>query len=258
MIKQKHGFTLIEILITLTIISILAALGFAAFAPVMERGRRVACASNLRQLSLAILQYSQDNNNRLPIGKPSPDSTFTGRGWAGPLYSYVRSAELFRCRSDAGLNRTQGTVSYAYNQALTLNLAATSRPRSTSLLRLRQPSRTVVLFEISTSTIFDLSNPNEDQSPGGNGGNDQLTDGRYATGYLGGQEAGTSFLSSVGRHGGSSNFLMADGSVKSLKAERVSPGMAAVTPISPQIVSGIPYRAAGTSVSTYSATFSPI
>ena len=67
-ISSKHlktrGFTLIELLVVIAIIAILAAILFPAFAKARETARRTACVSNLRQISMAALQYAQEYDER--------------------------------------------------------------------------------------------------------------------------------------------------------------------------------------------------
>lgn len=60
------GFTLVELLVVVAIISLLAALLFPVFVRAREKARQCACVSNLRQVSLALLQYAQDNDDRCP------------------------------------------------------------------------------------------------------------------------------------------------------------------------------------------------
>ena len=64
--KYLHGFTLIELLVVIAIIAILAAILFPVFARARENARRAACQSNLKQISLGIIQYAQDYDERLP------------------------------------------------------------------------------------------------------------------------------------------------------------------------------------------------
>jgi len=65
-LHNRRAFTLIELLVVIAIIAILAAILFPVFAQVREKARAIACISNLRQLSLALQQYSNDNDEVFP------------------------------------------------------------------------------------------------------------------------------------------------------------------------------------------------
>src|SRR5579862_176895 len=62
----RTGFTLIELLVVIAIISILAAILFPVFAKAREKARQISCLSNMRQLGLAIYQYTEDYDELLP------------------------------------------------------------------------------------------------------------------------------------------------------------------------------------------------
>src|SRR6187402_1695016 len=102
----QKAFTLIELLVVIAIISIIAAILFPVFAKVREKARQTTCASNIKQISLGIMQYIQDNDEVVPPVEYTlddavyPDDYFT---WARLTQPYVKSWSIFRC-PDTELN----------------------------------------------------------------------------------------------------------------------------------------------------------
>jgi prepilin-type processing-associated H-X9-DG protein/prepilin-type N-terminal cleavage/methylation domain-containing protein len=103
--SSKSAFTLIEILIVITIICLLAAILFPAFAKVREMGRRSVCQSNLKQIGLAVQQYLQDNDDYYPTIYTDTTEEFSETStyydtWKA-CQPYIKSESIFYCPSDA-------------------------------------------------------------------------------------------------------------------------------------------------------------
>lgn len=67
----KRAFTLIELLVVVAIVAILAAILFPVFARARENARRTSCLSNMKQIGLGIMLYTQDYDERLPMSARS-------------------------------------------------------------------------------------------------------------------------------------------------------------------------------------------
>lgn len=98
--RSRTGFTLIELLVVVAILTILAAILFPVFSKARENARRAACASNLRQIGLGIMQYTQDNDDTYPLRKADAGLGGSGYSWHQAVYPYVKSTSVFECPSD--------------------------------------------------------------------------------------------------------------------------------------------------------------
>ncbi|HEY3330609.1 MAG TPA: DUF1559 domain-containing protein [Capsulimonadaceae bacterium] len=120
--RSSIGFTLIELLVVIAIIAILAAILFPVFATAREKARQSSCASNEKQIGLAMLQYAQDMDEVLPAGATNNSGGVTAYSWDMRLNPYlwkitpggnVNSAIVYHCPSDISNNNGQPIRSYA-------------------------------------------------------------------------------------------------------------------------------------------------
>lgn len=89
------AFTLIELLVVIAIIAILAAILFPVFGRARENARRSSCQSNLKQVGLGFIQYTQDYDNYLPATQTSSPT----KTWPTLTDPYVKGAQLYICPS---------------------------------------------------------------------------------------------------------------------------------------------------------------
>jgi len=98
---KKRGFTLIELLVVIAIIAILAAILFPVFQKVRENARRTACASNMKQIGLGLIQYTQDSDEYFPERYSDRDPVDNHqRSWKDAVYPYIKSKDVFKCPSN--------------------------------------------------------------------------------------------------------------------------------------------------------------
>jgi prepilin-type N-terminal cleavage/methylation domain-containing protein/prepilin-type processing-associated H-X9-DG protein len=230
----RRAFTLIELLVVIAIISILAAILFPVFAQAREKARQAACISNLKQIGLAMLQYSQDYEETYPLPyyqtSASSPATNTTTSWPRIIQPYVKSTALFRCPSDPGTpGNTVGTgdtpatrypVTYAYSTFF----GGTASLQGSDLPQTAKAAQTVMIADGVSAPAAGVTPEKWKQkfaASAASGKPDTL--GR--TGYLL-VHAGTvpainlaEYGAPLARHQGRTNLLWADGHAKSAKIE---------------------------------------
>ncbi|HUV40311.1 MAG TPA: type II secretion system protein [Sedimentisphaerales bacterium] len=100
--RKKQAFTLIELLVVISIIALLMAILMPALAQVRAKARAVICLSNLKQMAACMSMYAQDNNGKRPPGyytgpRPIPGTVLRGERWFDCLRVYYDNNDIICC-----------------------------------------------------------------------------------------------------------------------------------------------------------------
>ena len=99
--SAPRAFTLVELLVVIAIIAILAAILFPVFARARENARKTSCLSNLKQIGIAFIQYTQDYDENYPLTTVTGMSTTPLSSRTTSTQAYIKSVQVYRCPSDA-------------------------------------------------------------------------------------------------------------------------------------------------------------
>jgi prepilin-type N-terminal cleavage/methylation domain-containing protein/prepilin-type processing-associated H-X9-DG protein len=213
-VRHSHrAFTLIELLVVIAIIAILASILFPVFSRARENARRSSCASNLKQIGLGMLQYSQDYDERMvPYSDQAVANTPTAGyyfTWGQLVQPYLKSQQILRCPSDSTVQSSSLLFSYTYNAHMGekggLSLAAIQQsaltPTVTDNLGLNTPQSAPESMYFG----FDPTTPTS----------------KTIRSFKGSPSGATATRSNSilepSRHLETANYLFADGHVKALK-----------------------------------------
>ena len=92
----RRGFTLVELLVVIGIVAVLVALLLPALNKARIQARTVACASNLRQMSMAYSMYLSENHGKAPAYALSTRTGFFDGFWMKILSPYHQNVQHVR------------------------------------------------------------------------------------------------------------------------------------------------------------------
>lgn len=217
--QNRTAFTLIELLVVISIIAVLAAILFPVFARARENARRASCMSNLKQIGLGFMMYTQDYDEMMPpaitVNNPSPPfesyvSTDRRWYWGHLVYPYTKSPQLYYCPSSPR-ESTFRRQNYGVNVVIVPKLNG-SAPTPVSLASIVSPAQKYLVMD---SGEYLIESPR--QAIASQGGGHWY----YLPGMgLGGGTCGDGAPAECtgGRHFEGINMIFADGHVKWLKS----------------------------------------
>ena len=182
-IPPVRGFTLIELLVVISIIGVLAALGFSGASAAIRKSQTTECLSNMRQIGTAMQLFVGENGGRLP-------GTSHGISWTNSLSAYLGTNFIGRCPA---VKKHRARVTYGWNDSLASN--------GTGMLMVasRTPASTMAVAELATNQSSEHFH-----FAGGRGGASRVTANQFKAAV------------NVEAHGKSANYLFVDGHAENL------------------------------------------
>jgi len=207
------GFTLIELLVVIAIISILSAILFPVFARARENARRASCMSNMKQIALGCIMYTQDYDGKMFPYKYNNSSNNNGSEM-NMLAPYLKNAQIIRCpSSEENYSTCPSSDPYHwYCSSYGFPTVAGSDPRRAVMMNLAWGGSITILDSLPLPSLTCLLA--EDKIGWNDGKTGYTKFNAYnltSTGYDG--------LPVLDRHLDGSNYAFVDGHVKWLKKE---------------------------------------
>jgi len=145
---KRTGFTLIELLVVIAIIAILAAVLFPVFARARAKAQEASCLSNVKEIALAILMYTEDYDAFFPLTYYTPPRTY----WPLTIFPYLGQGAIsttnygiFGC---PGMRWDHNWYSGAYSQyGINYQLSQRFFPTIARDVAVKYPTSTVLIGE---------------------------------------------------------------------------------------------------------------
>ncbi len=153
--QKRNGFTLVELLVVIGIILALSSLVFFAVKKGIAMSRMATCASNLRNIGIAMQQFANDNQGFYP------DTTHTKpaeQAWITQLEEYLgENTDVFICPADLKAKDRERNRASSYilnNLVFAAEIDAMADEPQVNYNRpdrLPEPSKTILVFPVSDS-----------------------------------------------------------------------------------------------------------
>jgi len=139
---SRKAFTLIELLVVIAIIAILAAILFPVFAQAKLAAKKISSLSNVKQLDLGILMYSNDHDDVLPMGCGASWWYPYDGGWSWDVEPYLKSLPIMQDSVDTFKKQFWPTwmgsptveISYASNAEIIFDTNGTAYNRGVIMM----------------------------------------------------------------------------------------------------------------------------
>ncbi len=217
--RSSHpGFTLVELLVVMAIISILIGLSYPALMTALSHARTLKCSSNLHQIASAMITYAGDNNGNLPdsgsaVAYGNIDANTGQYGWTEQLESYLgvgsakenSAGSIFQCPDWQQVVKADGTypnMYYSYYNGAHASHAQSATFVPVSLIKMRTPSAHILAGDVANPNAF-----------AGDVGTTDIHDCDKSDYNL-----DAAFSSTITIHGGWVNIAFADGHVENLRS----------------------------------------
>ena len=155
----RRGFTLIELLVVIAIIAILAAILFPVFAKAREKARQSSCLSNVKQLTLGLLMYAGDYDERFGLASGYGGNDTWARQWPIAVQPYVKNVAIMRCPSNSRMSGNASTPYVYWGQSLpnypTYSMDSACQWRS--LGDFAEPASTILFLDSNHPAVGDYN-----------------------------------------------------------------------------------------------------
>jgi len=155
---MEKRFTIIELLVVISIIAILTTILLPALSKAKQSAKELECVNNLKQSGLSIQMYANDNNDYAFLYSSSPE-----KGWHEPLYdgNYLKNRDTSLCPSWTPEKYTKKWYTYGIENGLDLSgyplvRDSSNTTRFRNFVNLALPSQRISL----TDSIWTLLNAN--------------------------------------------------------------------------------------------------